>query len=150
MGWFNLSVIGLLSLSTMSFLITFSTRKGYPVPFVLLGLSVVLFVFYFLQTFIFSSNTLNLSLFSLLILLIIGLLSAIGNFAIYQAANIAPNPGLAIANAGLQSVIVSFLTFIVFHDKLTPLQISGIILGIAAIFLINIGSKVYKITSKNL
>ncbi len=141
MSWFNLSIIGLFALSFMSFLITLMTRKGYPVPFVLLCLSGVLFLYYFFQTFILSQTKINLSVEGVIILITIGVLSAVGNLTLYQAANIAPNPGLAIAIVGLQSVVVSVLAVMVFHDKLTPIQISGIVLGILAIFLINLGSK---------
>lgn len=76
----------------------------------------------------------------MVLLLIIGLLSALGNFLLYQAAAIAPNAGLALAIGGLQSCIVAILAFLVFKDNLAPLQIAGIILAVVAIFLFNIGS----------
>lgn len=139
-NWIFLSLIALFSLGSMSFLITTLTRKGYPVSFVLLGLGIVLAVFYFFQTFIFASYTPKLSLGIILMLLLVGLLSAIGNWTAYQAANNAPNAGLAIAISGMQAGLVTVLAFIFLRDKLSFLQIVGLVLGIIAIFIINIGS----------
>lgn len=141
MNWFRLSVIALISLSVMTILITTLTRKGYPTSFVLLGVGVAFTIFYSLQTFVFSSYSPKLNLGIIVILILIGLLSATGNLALFSAAKDAPNPGLAIAiGAGMQSGIVALLAFMFFKDRLTPIQLLGITLSIIAVFLINIGS----------
>lgn len=139
-NWFILSLLALLSYSLMSFLIVLLTRKGFPVSFVLLGLSIVLVIFFAYQTFVISHYKAELNPWIILIILLIGILSALGNLWVYQAASNAPNPGLALAIGGMQAVGVSILAFIFFKDKLTTLQIIGIIFSILAIFLINIGS----------
>lgn len=75
------------------------------------------------------------------LLLMIGILSAIGNLTLFQAARDAPNPGLAVAiGAGMQSGVVALLALLFLKDKLTSLQLLGIFLGIVAIILINLGS----------
>jgi len=141
MSWFFLSIIALFSLSIMSLLITMLTRQGFPVPFVLLGIGVIFVIAYSLQTFVFSSPTFTITPGTIGLLLLIGLLSVIGNFALFQAANDAPNAGLAlIIGSGLMGVVVSILAVFFLKDKLTFLQIFGIFLAIFAIILINIGS----------
>lgn len=139
-NWFILSLFALVSYSVMSFLITLLIRKGFPTSFVLLGLSIVLMIFYSYQTFIVSQYKLSISLGTGLIIIVIGILSALANLWAYQAAADAPNPGLALAITGMQAVGVSILAFIIFKDKLTILQIIGVIFSVLAVFLISIGS----------
>lgn len=140
MNWVTLSTISLILLSIMSILITTLTRKGYPVSFVLLGIGVIFTIFYFLQTFVFSHQSFEVNFKVISLLLLIGVLSTLGNLALFQAANNAPNAGLAITiGSGLQAAVVSILAFFFLKDKLSVLQIIGIILAVFAILLINIG-----------
>ncbi|HVZ12378.1 MAG TPA: hypothetical protein VG965_05090 [Patescibacteria group bacterium] len=148
LNWFGLAIISLFSLSLMSILITYLTRRGLPVYFVLIGLGIIPAIYYISQTFIFSHTKIELNLTVLLIIIAIGILSTIGNVTIFQAANDAPNPGLALAiAAGMQSAVVAIIAFFIFRDKLNAIQILGIILGVLAVFLINIGSRVEKSVS---
>ena len=125
----------------MSFLITSLTRKGYPTSFVLLGIGIIFTIFYSFQTFILLKYKPELRIEMLAVLLLIGLLSAIGNVALYQAANNAPNAGLALAiGGGMQAGVVALLAFIFLKDKVSTLQIIGLILSIVAIILITVGS----------
>lgn len=140
-NWFILSIIGLLCLSIMSFLITILAKKGYPVSFILLGIGVVFVIYYFCQTFIFTHSKFQITPITILILLLIGILSALGNLSAYQAASVAPNAGLALAIVSMQSMVVTFLAFIVFRDKLTTFQIIGIVFAVISIILINLGSR---------
>jgi drug/metabolite transporter (DMT)-like permease len=140
MNWLILSFTGLFSLSIMSFFITLLARKGYPVSFILLGISIVLTIFYFVQTFITAHYKVAFSPSVLGILLFIGILSAIGNVTLYQAANTAPNAGLAIGIVGMQSVVVAILAFMFLKDKMTTLQLIGLMLSVVAIFLMSMGS----------
>lgn len=140
LNWFVLSVIALTSLSAMSFLITFLTRKGIPVSFVLLAIGIIFTIFYFYHSFFVLHYKMQTSLVTFGILIVIGALSVIGNMALFQAANDAPNPGLAVAiGAGLQSGLVALLAFVILKDKLSGLQIAGLILSIIAILFITLG-----------
>lgn len=141
MNWLTLSLIALCLLSVMSMLIVSLTRKGYPVSFVLIGVGVAFTVFYTLQTFVFSPHQFPIHLSTVLLLGLIGLLSVLGNLAYFRAANDAPNAGLAVSiGAGLQAALISVLAVFFLKDKLTPLQILGIILAVISVFLINLGS----------
>lgn len=141
LSWFILSLIALSSLSIMSLLITTLTRKGYPVSFVLLAIGIIWSIFYFLQTYIFSSHTFTVNLNTVLVLILIGIFSTIGNLALFQAANNAPNAGLAIAvGAGLQAAVISILAFFFLKDNLTSLQMVGLALAVVSIFIISLGS----------
>ena len=117
------------------------TRRGYPVSFVLFVLGVVFTVFYFIQTFIVDKAKVDINLSVLGLLLVISVLSAIGNSTLFQAANDAPNPGLVSAIAvGIQSAVITVLAVVFFKDKISFLQIIGLVLGIISVFLISFGS----------
>ena len=141
LSWFGLSLLALLSLALMSFLITSLTRKGYPVSFVLFVIGVGFSVFYFFQTFLLTRQNIEINFGVLGVLLIIVILSLLGNSAIFYAANAAPNPGLASAVAlGAQAAVISMLAVVFLKDKLSFLQLVGIVLSVASVFLISIGS----------
>src|SRR3989344_7879798 len=141
LNWFGLSLLGLASLSVMSFLITFLTRKGYPVSFVLFVIGMGFSVFYFFQTFLLTRQNIEINFGVLGVLLIIVVLSLLGNSAVFNAANVPPNPGLASAMAlGAQAAVISILAVIFLKDKLSFLQLVGIVLSVASVFLISIGS----------
>ncbi len=140
MNWVALSITGLFSFSFMSFIITLLSRRGYPVTFILIGIAAVLLVVYCIQAFLIEKYTFVFSPFVVMLLLAAGILSAIGNYAMYQAANNAPNAGLAIGIAGMQAVVVAILAVLFLRDKITNIQILGIILSIIAIFLMSFGN----------
>ncbi len=140
MNWIILSLIALFSFSAMSFLIVFLTRRGHPVSFVLLGIAIVLLLFYSVQTFILSSERPQLTFGIVGLIIFIGTLAAVGNLASFQAANDAPNPGLAFAIGALSSGVVALLAFFIFKDKLSTLQIIGLVLALISVTLIAVGS----------
>jgi drug/metabolite transporter (DMT)-like permease len=140
MNWFILALLAVFSLGFMSFLITMLTRRGYPVPFVLFGIGSVVTICYFLQTLVFYPHAFTVTPGILPIFLGIGILAFLGNVLLYQAANNAPNAGLAIAIGGLQAIIVALLAFVFLKDKLTVLQIVGILFAALAVFLMGVGS----------
>src|SRR3990167_10746619 len=110
LNWLLLSLISLVSLSVMTMLITYLTRKGYPVYFVLIGLGIIPAIYYISQTFVFSQFKLQITPIVIFILIAIGVLSTIGNVTIFQAAKEAPNPGLALTiAAGMQAALVALL-----------------------------------------
>ena len=109
--------------------------------FILFGLSVVLTFFYFIQTLVTTKFGIAVDVKTLLFLLVIGILSGIGNWAQFQAANDAPNPGLAIAIVGMQAGLIAIFAILFLKDKITTLQAVGIGVGIVAIMLISMGAK---------
>ena len=106
----------------------------------MLGIGIIFVIFYSFQTFALLKYRPEFTVEIFTLLLLIGLLSAIGNVALFKAANNAPNPGLAIAiGAGMQSGVVAILAFIFLRDKLSFLQIVGLIMSIVAVTLITAG-----------
>jgi drug/metabolite transporter (DMT)-like permease len=139
LNWVLLSFVSLISLSMMSFLITTLTRKGYPTSFILLSVGIIFTICYSLQTFGLMKYRPELRLETLALLALIGLLSVIGNLALFQAARDAPNAGLALAIGGMQSAGVAVLALIFLKDRLSILQAAGLLLGIVAVTLMAIG-----------
>ncbi|MEK7535893.1 MAG: hypothetical protein AAB590_02685 [Patescibacteria group bacterium] len=141
-NWVLLSVIALSSFSIMSFLITSLTRKGYPVSFVLLGIGIILTISYSVQTFVIEKYKPELTVGITLLILLIGMLSAVGNFTSYQAANSAPNPGLAIAISGMSAGVVALLAFFFLKTGITTMQVIGLVLALVSVFFITAGRKI--------
>ncbi len=142
LDWFSLSLIALVGYSLMSFLIVVMAKKGYPVSFILLGVGVAFLIYYSLQTFVFSHAVLHVTPLGIMIILVIGLLSAFANLVAYQASAVAPNAGLVLAiSTGMQSVVVAILAVIFLKDNMTVLQTWGIIFAVISIFFISLGSR---------
>jgi len=145
-SWIILALIALICFSIMVTLITFSSRKGLPLSFILFGIFSVGSVVYFLQTLFTTSFKFQISGLSIGLILAMGVLSVIGNYAQFQASNSAPNPGLAIAVVGLQSALIAILATVFFKDKVSSLQIVGMIIGLIGISMISLGGSVKKQT----
>jgi drug/metabolite transporter (DMT)-like permease len=75
-----------------------------------------------------------------ILIVLAGVLSALGNLAILRAQALSPNPGLVATVMGLQGGLVAILAVFLLRDKLNALQIAGIVLGIMAVGLIGWGS----------
>jgi drug/metabolite transporter (DMT)-like permease len=144
-SWIVLSFVGLFSLSTMTLLITYLVRKGFSTIFVLFVIILIVGVIYGVQIATSNGFPATITLSNWLLLISAALLSALGNLAIYRATAISPNPGLVITIFGLQAGIVSIVAVWLFKDKLNPVQVLGIALGIIAIVVIGLGSR----SSKN-
>jgi len=140
MNWIGYSLTALVAFSFMNILIVYLTRKSIPVTFILLIIGVVFTLIYSIQTFITTKFNFEINLNTLVILFGAGLLSVVGNWGQYSAVRDAPNPGLAIAIASLNAGLVAILAIIFFKDKLTIIQITGLVLGIVSIILIALGS----------
>ncbi len=146
--WFLLSASSLFLFSAMATLITYVVRRGYPTYFVLLGLSVVLVVFYSIELAVYKPTHLRPDMHIWLLLGLIGILSALGNLALYKATSIAPNPGLAVAVNGLQAGVVALLSVRFLGSSLNKVQVIGLFLGLAAIIVLGIGSRMSKASPK--
>jgi len=144
-SWLVLSFVGLLALSLMTLLITFLVRKGLPTVFVLFVLFVLVSVFYGVQIVATGAKPgIPMTPLIMGLLLAVGILSAVGNLALYKAAADSPNPGLVVGILGLQGGLVAALAVYVFKDKLTSLQLFGIALGIVAVAIIGLGARTPK------
>ena len=147
-----MSFMGLVSISVMTLMITYLVRKGLPTAFVLFVLVFVVGAVYGGQTLLGGNKPHNVTLYFWLLLVLAGILSAVGNLAIYRATAIAPNPGLVITILGLQGGIVGLLAVVFLKDKLNMVQLLGILVGIIAVAIIGYGSRdsarVYKQQTK--
>jgi len=139
--WFLLSLLALFSISVMTVIVTYLIRKGLPSAFVLLVVVVIIGIVSISQLVITSSLPKSVPSSLWLLLVIAGVLSAIGNLAIYRATAISPNPGLAITILGLQGGLVSLIAVFALKDKLNAVQIFGILLGVLAVVVISLGSQ---------
>ena len=139
--WFLLSLVALFSISVMTVIVTYLIRKGLPPAFVLLFVVIIIGAVSISQLVINHSLPKSVSSSFWLLLVIAGVLSAIGNLAIYRATAISPNPGLAITILGLQGGIVSLIAVFALKDKLNAEQIFGILLGVLAVIVISLGSQ---------
>jgi drug/metabolite transporter (DMT)-like permease len=140
-NWIFLAFVALSCFSVLVSIITVLTKRGLPLPFILMCAFGVSMVLYFAQTWMATRFSFEVSLQSLLLLLLVGVLAFIGNWAQFQAAGLAPNPGLAIAVVSLQSGLIALIAVIFFKEKLTLLQTLGLVVTMAGIMLISVGGK---------
>ncbi len=136
-----MSFVGLFSISTMTLIITYLVRKGFTTIFVLFVLVSILTILYGLQAVLTKSLPSSISLNQWLLLFGGGIASAIGNYGLYRATALSPNPGLVITIFGLQGGIVAVAAVWLFKDKLNLVQIIGILLGVIAVIIIGLGSR---------
>lgn len=139
-----MSFVGLFCLSAMTLIITYLVRKGIPTIFVLLLMLIVVAVFDAAYIVLAHTSPGHIALHMWSLVFAAGILSAIGNLAIYRATAISPNPGLVLTIFGLQAGIVSVGAVWIFKDRLNILQVLGIMLGIIAIMVISLGSRLNK------
>ena len=102
-----MSFVGLLGISTMTLIINYFTRKGFSTVFVLLVIVFILTLAYGLHTGITKSIPASITLHQWLLLMVGGIASVIGNFALFEAQAKSPNPGLVLTIFGLQAGIVA-------------------------------------------
>lgn len=121
-------------------LITVTSKNGVPLSFILFAIFLIGAIAYGVQTAVTTHFSFAISLPTVLMVLCMGILSFIGNYAQFQATASAPNPGLAIAVVSLQSGLIAVLAFVFFKDKLNSLQLIGMLVGIIGIGMISIGS----------
>ncbi len=131
----------------MTVIITYLVRKGLPTVFVLFVLFAVVATIYGAQVLLTNAKPAAIPVHFWILLLTIGVLSAIGNLALFKAAAGSPNPGLVVGIVGLQGGAVTVLATIFLKDKINTVQLLGIMLGIIAIVIIGLGSRSLKSSS---
>lgn len=139
-NWIGLSFIAFFSFAILITLFTYLTKKGYSVPFLLFVVSLLYTIFFGVQTLAQKQLPISLSFSTILLLLGLGIIGAIGNFTQFHAITIAPNSGLVIAIVNSFAGLVAIFAFLFFKESLTITQMLGLILSIIALILINIGA----------
>lgn len=139
-NWIGFSFIALISFATLITLFTYLTKKGFSVAFLLFVVSLLYTIFYGVQTVVQKQFPVSISAVTILLLLILGIIGAIGNYAQFHAITIAPNSGLVIAIVNSFAGLVAVLAFLFFKESLSPVQILGLTLSIVALVLINLGT----------
>jgi hypothetical protein len=139
-SWPVLSLFTIGCFSVMVTLITVITRRGISTPLMLFSACIVAIPIYFAQT-IANGGFAHLTVSNIIILICIGILSVMGGIAQFEAVRIAPNPGLPLAVIGFYSALVAVIAVFVFKDKLTMMQIIGIITALIGVSLISLSGK---------
>lgn len=137
-GWFWNALISGINLSVMVLCITYLTRKGLSVPFVMLVMWLFFVISFGIISHIQGSLFLSLSNHQLLILAIMGITAVVLNITIYMATRDAPNPGLAMAIQQSAIIWITLSALFVFGGKLNPYQILWISLILWGLVIINV------------
>ncbi len=135
-NWFILSLITAFSFTVMTLLFRITTDKGLPPLtgfFYILLVATILFGFYnfsIKESFIINKNI-------IIILIIAGIFSFIGNAAGSKALAAAPNPGYAQAVGSFRIVLITFTSIFLFALKPNILGILGSISVFIGLFLLS-------------
>lgn len=78
--------------------------------------------------------------FFIAILVVVGLLNALGNFFLFKSISLADNSGYAIAIANLNVVLILFASIFLFGVRLDLLKIIGTLLVITGVILIGLNN----------
>jgi drug/metabolite transporter (DMT)-like permease len=139
MNWVIQSFLALFSIGVMVVLITDQLRKGMSVQFLMFLIAVVFWAPAYGVWAWRKGFNYHLSASTIAILFVIGALSVFGNWAQFEAAAKAPNPGIAFAIVGCQAVVITILAKFFLGNNVSLAQWGGIALCIVGIMLINIG-----------
>ncbi len=138
--WILLAVIALLCSSVMVSVIGLVAKKGVPISAILFGVFAVGMVCYGIQTAVTTQFKLAVTPQVLVLLLIAGACSFVANWALFQSTTTAPNPGLAMAIFSLQSGIIALIAFAFFKDRMTALQVAGLLVSLVGVVVMSLGS----------
>jgi uncharacterized membrane protein len=138
-SWFILSLAATFSFTGMTLLFRMVTEKGIPA---LLGLSGIVLVSTPLivgYTFL-TQKSFNLPTNIMIILVIAGVFSFLGNIFLFRALGTAPNPGYPGAVEALKIILITFISFFLFNLKPNPIGIVGSILVVVGVILLSVVS----------
>jgi len=138
MTWKIYALLSMAVLSVMVLLITSQTKKGVSVAFVMLLIGFIWFLGYGFWTYQEGVNF-QISKEMLLILTISGILSIFGNWLLFQAATLAPNPGVAFAISDSKAALITLLSIVFLGTGVIDLaKIVGILMCVSGIIMLNI------------
>jgi len=135
-NWFILSLLAAFAFGGMTLLFRIATDKGIsPVLglfYIILVATILLGVYNFSveKSFVTSKNI-------IIILIIAGVFSFIGNTLLFKALGSAPNPGYAEAVGSLRILLITFISILIFSLKLNLLGILGSIFVVIGIILLS-------------
>ena len=141
MNWIVKSVTALFTSSIMVLLINQAVKLGMPVSATLMIVFLEAGAAYVVTTYLKTHFATPLTIPAVLFALGAGILSYIANQVQFEAVASAPNPGLPIAILGANSAVVAVLALILFGDKLTLIQVAGVIMTIVGISTIALGKR---------
>lgn len=135
-NWFILSLLAAFAFSGMILLFRVATDKGVSpilgIFYIVLVAAILLggYIFAVEKNFMTSTNI-------LIILIIAGIFSFIGNALIFKAVSSAPNPGYPVAVEALRIVLITVISILIFTLKPNPIGIFGTLLVVAGIILLS-------------
>jgi uncharacterized membrane protein len=87
-----------------------------------------------------TQKSFNLPTNIMIILVIAGVFSFLGNIFLFRALGTAPNPGYPGAVEALKIILITFISFFLFNLKPNPIGIVGSILVVVGVILLSVVS----------
>jgi uncharacterized membrane protein len=143
MLWFFYSALTSLLFVGMILCVRRLTDLGFPSKQILTFLFTFLFIG-FLAINISSLHTIFQSkniLFFVLIMIMAGIFSVIGNWSDFEAIKKAPNPGYPVAIRNASILPITFLSIILFSSDFNPIKIIGVFFILGGIILLVVDKK---------
>lgn len=138
MDWFILSLLGMISLSGMFVAFRKLSDLGansYTILIFEFLIAAILLTAYsvFTKTSIIPSDN-NIWY----LLLLVGILGAVGNLLLVQGIASAPNPGYALAVVNANVILVTIAAFFLFKSGITLVKGIGLVLALIGVILIGL------------
>jgi len=138
MNWFYYSIFASIFLAVMFLLMKFLMNKGMSSTSVAFYQFVFSIIFLGAILFYNSPKDFKINGFFIVILVVVGLLNALGNFFLFKSISLVDNSGYAIAIANLNVVLILFSSIFLFGVKIDVLKIVGTLLVVSGVILIGL------------
>ena len=122
----------------MSSLFAKILKLGISVPALMFLISLFLTLFFLSHLLITKTETLRINNYILLLSLIAAFFSYVGNLFYVKSIGLATNPGYPVAVNGLQAVIITMVSVLLFQAEITLLKGVGICFAVLAVILLAI------------
>jgi drug/metabolite transporter (DMT)-like permease len=134
LNWIAQSILATLSFSAVGLLVVYQIQRGMSSQFAMFIIALVWLPSYGIWSWK-RGIDFTISPVSILLILSAAILSVIGNWAAFESAAKAPNPGMASAIVACQAVVIAIAAKYVLGSELTWTQMSGIGLVTSGIIL---------------
>lgn len=135
MTWLTQSFIAMASFALMVIMVTNELKKGMSSQMAMLLIALTWIPAFGIWQW--KKGFMPISASSVLVIIIAGLLSVLGNWAQFEAAARAPSPGLSASVVSCQVVLIAILAKLLFHSYINPMQIIGMLICLIGVVIIS-------------
>lgn len=136
MNWLWYAILGTLSLSGMFLTIKKLGLLGVKTSVILVYLFVVASVLFLLYNVVGKNNIIVKENNALMLLILVGIFSFLGNFLLTKSMLLAKNPGYTNSISAFSIVLVAIASYFIFKSELTTIKLLGMVIALIGIIMV--------------